>query len=135
MSRHYDTIIVSMVHRVFSTPELDATELAVLALIDGLREEMRHRVSEPRRWSGGLRRMSEARAVQASNSIEGYNASLDDVMAVQDEDEPIDTDTETQLALEGYQEAMTYVLQATQDPGLEVDEGLLRALHFMMLKH
>jgi len=41
----------------------------------------------------------------------------------------------TQFALEGYQEAMTYVLQATQDPGLEVDEGLLRALHFMMLKH
>ena len=79
--------------------------------------------------------MSEARAVQASNSIEGYNASLDDVMAVQDGDEPMDADTETQRALEGYQEAMTYVLQAAQDLGLEVDEGLLRALHFMMLKH
>lgn len=120
---------------VFPTPQLDELELVVLDLIGELREEMRHRVAEPRRWSGGLRRMSEARAVQASNSIEGYNASLDDVMAVQDGDEPMDADTETQLALEGYQEAMTYVLQAAQDLGLEVDEGLLRALHFMMLKH
>jgi Fic family protein len=121
--------------KAFSTPELDDLEKAVIEMIAKLREEMRDRVSEPRRWSGGLRRMSEARAVQASNSIEGYNATLDDVMAVQDQDEPMDADTETQLALEGYQEAMTYVLQATQDPELEVDEGLLRALHFMMLKH
>jgi len=120
---------------VFTTPQLNEHEVAVVRMIDELREEMRHRVAEPRRWSGGLRRMSEARAVQASNSIEGYNATLDDVMAVQDEDKPMDADTETQLALEGYQEAMTYVLQATQDPDLEVDEGLLRALHFMMLKH
>ncbi len=120
---------------VFTTPELDELELEVVAMIDELREEMRHRVAEPRRWSGGLRRMSEARAVQGSNSIEGYNATLDDVIAVHDGDEPMDASTETQLVLEGYQEAMTYVLQATRDPGLEVDEGLLRALHFMMLKH
>jgi Fic family protein len=79
--------------------------------------------------------MSEARAVQASNSIEGYDASLDDVIAIHDDDEPLDADTETRLALDGYQEAMTYVLQATRDPDLAVDEGLLRALHFMMLKH
>lgn len=121
--------------QAFSTPVLEHLDETVIAMIDELREEMRHRITEPRRWSGGLRRMSEARAVQASNSIEGYNASLDDVMAVRDEDEPMDTDTETRLAVEGYQEAMTYVLQATQDPDLEVDEGLLRALHFMMLKH
>src|SRR6266545_3207127 len=120
---------------IFQTPQLDDLELAVFDLIAELRTEMRHRVAEPRRWSGGLRRMSEARAVQASNSIEGYNATLDDVIAVQDGDEPMDADTETKRALEGYQEAMTYVLQATQDAELEVDEGLLRALHFMMLKH
>jgi Fic family protein len=109
---------------------------AVVGLIEELHEEIRSRgVGEPRRWGGGLRRMAEARAVQASNSIEGYIASLDDVLAVADDDEPLDADTETRLALEGYQEAMTYVLQAVQDPELRVDEGLLKALHFMMLKH
>lgn len=121
--------------KVFATPELDVTERAVIELIGELREEMRPLVAETRGWSGGLRRMSEARAVQQSNSIEGYNATLDDVIAVADGDEPMDASRETQLALEGYQEAMTYVLQATQDPDLEVDEGVLRALHFMMIKH
>ena len=120
---------------IFATPQLEELDAAVLVMIGELQEQMRHRVAQPRRWPGGLRRMSEARAVQGSNSIEGYNATLDDVIAVRDGDEPMDADTETQLALEGYQEAMTYVLQATQDPALEVDEGLLRALHFMMLKH
>ena len=120
---------------VFATPTLDDVELIVLEMINKLREEMRNRVAEPRRWSGGLRRMAEARAVQGSNSIEGYNASLDDVLAVRDEEEPMDADTETYLALAGYQEAMTYVLQAAQDADVVMDEGLLRALHFMMLKH
>lgn len=124
-----------MTDTVFKTPSLDPLEEAVIELINDLREEMRFRVVEPRRWAGGLRRMSEARAVQQSNSIEGYNATLDDVIAIRDGDAPTDADEETRLALEGYQEAMTYVLQATQDPNLEVDEGLLRALHFMMIKY
>lgn len=124
-----------MPESVFRVAALTEEESAVLALIEGLREDLRHRVAEPRRWLGGLRRVSEGKAVQGSNSIEGYNATLDDVFAVQAGDDPTDTTLETQLALEGYQEAMTYVLQAGQDPGLQVDEGLLRALHFMMLKH
>ena len=124
-----------MSEAIFSTPSLDTEELSVIELIDELRERLRFQVAEPKRWLGGLRRMAEARAVQASNSIEGYNATLDDVIAVQDGDEPMDANDETRLAVEGYQEAMTYVLQATLDPDLEVDEGLLRALHFMMIKY
>jgi Fic family protein len=119
---------------VFDSPQLDETDLVVVEMINEAREQMRNRIAEPRLWSGGLRRMAEARAVQASNSIEGYNATLDDVLAVQDEDEPMDADLETRFALAGYQEAMTYVLQATQDDDVVVDEGLLRALHFMMIK-
>ena len=120
---------------VFVAPELTDLEFEVIGLIEELRDEVSHRVREPRRWQGGLRRMSRARAVQASNSIEGYNATLDDVLAIQDSDEPMDADEETRFALEGYQEAMTYVLQSARDDGFRVDEGLLKALHFMMLKH
>ena len=120
---------------VFTTPEPDELELRVLGLIDGLREQLRHRVAEPRRWVGGLRRLTFARAVQASNSIEGYNASLDDVVAAVDGEQPLDADEETGLAVAGYRDAMTYVLQLAQDGDTVVDEGLLKSLHYMMLKH
>jgi Fic family protein len=39
------------------------------------------------------------------------------------------------LALAGYRDAMTYVLQIAQDPTAKVDAGLLKSLHFMMVKH
>jgi len=120
------------VHR---TPELEPVEVEVLRQIEELREELRLYVHEPRRWVGSLRRLAFARAVQGSNSIEGYDASLDDVVAAVDDEPTLSTDHETRLALSGYRDAMTYVLQVAQDPGVRVDEGLLKSLHFMMLKH
>jgi Fic family protein len=120
----------------FDTPELREPELEVLATIDALRSQLERYVdTEPRRWSGTLRRMSFARAVQASNSIEGYDASLDDVVAAVDDEPTLTADEETRLAVAGYRDAMTYVLQVAQDPDARVDEGLLKSLHFMMLKH
>lgn len=120
---------------IFQTPELRDEELHVSKLIAELRDELRDRVAEPRRWSGTLRRMAFARAVQGSNSIEGYNASLDDVVAAVEGEPTLDASEETQLALAGYRDAMTYVLQIAGDGELEIDEGLLKSLHFMMIKH
>jgi Fic family protein len=110
-------------------------DLEVLALLADQRERLRDRMAEPRRWSGTLRRMAFARAVQGSNSIEGYNASLDDVVAAVEEEPTLGAEEETQQALAGYRDAMTYVLQIASDNTLEVDEGLLKSLHFMMLKY
>jgi hypothetical protein len=120
---------------VFQAPDLREDELEVLELLTQQRERLRDRVAEPRRWAGTLRRMAFARAVQGSNSIEGYNASLDDVVAAMDGEPTLDTEAETELALAGYRDAMTYVLQIADDEGLGVDEGLLKSLHFMMLKY
>ena len=120
---------------VFLTPSLEPLDHDVLRLIEELRETMRSRVSEPRRWYGSLRRMTLVRAVQGSNSVEGYNASLDDVAAAVDGEPTLDASDETAMALAGYRDAMTYVLQVAQDPHVQVDEGLLKAMHFMMLKH
>lgn len=122
--------------RVYGTPDLQPVDREVLNVIDGLREQLAHYVNpEPRRWIGTLRRMSFARAVQASNSIEGYDASLDDVIAAVDDEPTMSADQETRLALTGYRDAMTCVLQVAQDPTARVDEGMLKSLHFMMLKH
>lgn len=120
---------------LFATPSLRDDEQEVLALIEGLRDDLRDRVAEPRRWYGSLRRMAFARAVQASNSIEGYNASLDDVVAATEGEPILDADTETQRAVEGYRDALTYVLQIVDDPSLTIDTGLIKSLHFMMIRH
>ncbi len=121
---------------VYQTPELQPVEVEVLGMIDGLRDQLRNYVDpEPRRWFGTLRRISFARAVQASNSIEGYDASLDDVLAAVDDEPTLSADEQTRLALSGYRDAMTYVLQVAQDQAASVDEGLLKSLHFMILKH
>lgn len=120
---------------IFRTPELRGEERDVLALLTLEREQLRDRVAEPRRWRGSLRRMAFARAVQGSNSIEGYNASLDDVIAAVEGEPTMDADEETQHALSGYRDAMTYVLQIADDEALEVEEGLIKSLHYMMLKH
>jgi len=120
---------------VYRTPTLEPIEKEVLRQIDELRDQLRIYVHQPRRWVGNLRRMAFARAVQGSNSIEGYDASLDDVIAAVDDEPTLSTGEETRQALSGYRDAMTYVLQVAQDTGVTVDEGLLKSLHFMMLKH
>lgn len=79
--------------------------------------------------------MAFARAVQGSSSIEGYNASLDDVVAAVAGEPTLGANEETQLALAGYRDAMTYVLQIADDKALQIDEGLVKSLHFIMIKH
>lgn len=120
---------------VYQAPELSSDERDVLGLIEKLREDLRDRVAEPRRWNGSLRRMSFAKAVQGSNSIEGYDASLDDVVAAVDGEPTVSTDAETEKAVVGYRDAMTYVLQIADDETMSIDEGLLKGLQFMMLKY
>jgi Fic family protein len=117
---------------LFEAPPLDERERAVLHEIDALKLSLRYQLNEPRRWSGALRRMAFARNIQGSNSIEGYEASLDDAAAVAAGEEPLDATTETRLALEGYRNAMTYVLQLAQEPPVTVSVDLVKSLHFMM---
>lgn len=120
---------------LFKTPKIGAAEREVLAEIDALSERLRLRLHDPHRWSGSLRRIQFARAVQGSNSIEGYNASLDDAAAIDLGEAPLDASEETRLALRGYADAMTYVLQLHQEPNFHFGEQLLKSLHFMMLGH
>lgn len=109
---------------LFRAPSLDETERGVVRQIADLKEKLRWRLHEPRRWVGSLRRLSFARNIQGSNSIEGYEATLAAAAAVAVGAEPLDTSTETRLALEGYRDAMTYVLQLASEPDFEYTEQL-----------
>jgi len=121
---------------IFSPPANLDEEAAAIDRIDQLRRQLKWRVAEePRQWRGGLRRLTLAKAIQASNAIEGYNASVDDVMAVVEDEEPLDAPAQTRLALEGYRDALTYVLQLADEDDVVIDQSLLKALHYMLLKH
>lgn len=120
---------------LFTAPELDPRETAVLAEVEELKRRLRHQLFEPRRWLGSLRRLSIARAIQGSNSIEGFDANLEDAAAVAVGEEPLDADEETGLALKGYREAMTYVLQIASDEDFTYSAQLLKSLHFMMTSY
>ncbi len=121
---------------IFQPPVLDDQELEVLARIDELKRLLGHTVSGvAKRWHGLLRRTTIARAVRGSNSIEGYDVSLDDAIAAAEGEEPLDPKTEAWAAVTGYQAAMTYVLQLAGDPHFGYSADLLRSLHFMMLQY
>ena len=89
-------------------------------------------VTEPRRWTGFLARMARARALVASNSIEGIDVSDDDAIAAIDREDPANTDRETWQAVIGYREAMDYILQRRRNPAFRITEDVLLAVHFMI---
>ena len=89
-------------------------------------------VTEPRRWTGFLARMTRARALAASNSIEGIDVSEDDAIAAIDREDPANTDRETWQAVIGYREAMDYILQRRRNPAFRITEDVLLAVHFMI---
>lgn len=121
---------------IFTVPELAEAELRVLGLIQDLKTRLRHQLHDPHRWAGSLRRVSLARAIQGSNSIEGYEAGLDDAVDVAAGEAPLDANEETSLALRGYRDAMTYVLQIAEDEeGFLYSSQLLKSLHFMMTSY
>ena len=119
---------------IFSAPDVTAADERVLRRIEQRRTELRFYLHRPRRWYGTLRRVTEARAIQGSNSIEGYHSSVEDVAAIMEGEEPSVADPPTRNAISGYRDAMTYVVNlAPTEP--TIDASLLKSLHFMMLKH
>jgi Fic family protein len=120
---------------IYEIPEVDESERAALDQIEALRRQLRLYLVEPRRWVGVVRRVLSARAIQGSNSVEGYDVSVEDAIAAIEGDDPVEASTEDWNAVTGYRRAMTYVLQLAQDEHFEYSASLLRSLHFMMTEH
>jgi len=122
----------SVILMLFTPPELTPEDRYVLDRIMALRGDVRYLVAERRRWEGLLRRVALARAIRGSNSIEGFDVSVEDAFAALDEEEPLTASDAAWAAVSGYRDAMTYVLQLVNDSDFEFDESLVRSLHFMM---
>jgi Fic family protein len=120
---------------IYSAPALTPEDDAVLGQIHQMRKDLRHVLRTPRRWQGGLRRSALARAIQGSNSIEGYQVAEDDAAAALDGEAPISADGETFLEIQGYRQALGYVLAMGDDDYAVFDATEIRAMHYMMLNH
>ena len=120
---------------IFSTPRLLPECLEVIEQVDSIRDNLRSALRSPKRWFGLLRRNTFARNIRGSNSIEGYNVTQEDAIAAADGEEPLHAQTETWAAITGYRNALTYVLQLSDDPHFQYSEGFIRGLHFMMLSY
>ena len=118
---------------LFMYRALDDAEKRVEAATARIRADLRqYVVTEPRRWTGLLARMTRARALAGSNSVEGIDVSDEDAIAAIDREDPANTDRETWRAVTGYREAMDYILQRWQSPSFSITEDVLLAVHFMI---
>jgi Fic family protein len=120
---------------LFETPKLHELEIDVIGRIDDLKQTLRYSVQTPKRWPGLLRRALFARAIRASNSIEGFHVTVEDAIAAVEGDEPLDAADADWKAVRGYRSAMTYVLQLAADPHFKHSTDFLRSLHFMMMEY
>ena len=120
---------------IFATPQPDLEDVQVVAEIHAFRHELRSSLRVPRRWTGGLRRTTQARAIQGSNTIEGYTVSDQDALAAVEDEEPLTADQRTWAEIVGYRRVLTYVLNVATTPGFRIDVPILTAMHFMLLEH
>jgi len=120
---------------IYQTPQLSLEDDAAMARIDELWSQLRYYVAEPRRWVGSARRVLSARAIQQSNSIEGFNVSVEDALAAIEGEAPTGADEEAWNAVTGYRRALTYVLQLAQDANFEYTPEVIKSLHFMMTEY
>ncbi len=119
---------------IYQIPTLSWVDRRVLEEIAHLGERLKWYLHVPQRWYGPLRRTVMARSVQGSVAIEGYHASLDNVTSVMEGAEPAELDDDTTAAVAGYRDAMTFAL-AVADDWPRIDLSLIRAIHFMTVRH
>src|SRR5262245_6273636 len=97
---------------LYAMPALDAADRKVLDELNVMRAELRTHLRSKPRWEGQLRRSLFAAAIQGSNTIENITISSADARALV-EHTPMSAEAgeDTQQAVIGYRDAMTYVQQ------------------------
>src|ERR1700722_7456497 len=115
---------------VFSVPTLGPALAERLVTLDELRQRLGERAgSVPMPWLGQLRRHVKAAAARSSVSIEGYEVSEAQSVALAGGEHGEDG-SEAQLALISYARAMDHVGVMAEDPAFSWSERAILDLHF-----
>lgn len=117
---------------LFVAPDLTGVELDLLQRIKEIRAQVGMFAAPAHRWTGSLARLQRAVNAQSSNAIEGHTVELADALRVQD-GQPTDRAAVLDAAaLEGFRDAMDYLLALARDESYVYDVGSIRALHRIM---
>src|ERR1700734_2386471 len=120
---------------LYNAPPLTSEDESVLSEIHKMRKDLRNVLRTPRRWEGALRRSALARNIRGSNSIEGYDVAEDEAAAAIDGEEPFSADEGTFLEIQGYRQALGYVLAMSEADYATFDTTELRAMTYMSPSH
>jgi Fic family protein len=109
---------------------------AVAALcreLDAWRARLDSKNTLLRSWDGRLRRDVEAEAVAASTSMEGVPVTVEEVRHILIGEKPPEVSPASRDLVDGYREAMGYVLRRSDDPNFRWNRELLVGLHDRIL--
>jgi Fic family protein len=120
---------------IFGPPQLSAHDETIMQQIDDMRHDLSQAIRAPRRWQGSMRRSAQAKAIQGSNSIEGYVVTEEDAVAAVNQETALEANEEVWAEILGYRRMLTYVLNIGATTGFTLDEGTIRSMHFMLLEH
>lgn len=99
-------------------------------------EELRRRLDSgtlPRRWAGRLRRELEAESTAASTGMEGVPVTVEEVRRILAGDRPSAVSMSDVRLVEGYRDAMSFVLRRADDPGFSWQTELILGIHDRVL--
>ncbi|MFD3731005.1 Fic family protein [Streptomyces sp. NPDC058632] len=122
---------------LYVMPPLTSADERVLAEVGAMRSDLRHAVRQaPTKWTQDLRRALTASAIAASNTIEGFQVDVRDVVDLMDgEREGIDASEADKAETLAYQQTMTYIQSLHDVEDFTYSKGLLNALHWMLQGH
>ncbi len=87
----------------------------------------------PRRWAGRLRRELEAESTAASTGMEGVPVTVEEVRRILAGDRPSAVSEGDARLVEGYRDAMSFVLRRADDPGFAWQNELILGIHDRVL--
>jgi Fic family protein len=103
------------------------------AELDDWRSRLDYKGPLPRSWEGRLRRDLEAEAIAASTIMEGVPVTVDEVRRVLAGDQALEIPKQHRELVEGYRDAMNFVLRRADDPSFAWNRELLIGLHDRVL--
>ena len=117
---------------LFQTPSITEREAEVIDAIDTIRRQLN--LPRLREWPGLPWRAIHDRILQASKNPALGNVLIENAGGGED-DEPRVENPDAWSAAPGYHAALSFVLQVADAPDFAIDEGTIRALHYMMAGH